>query len=370
MTTKRNALIGLALLTSSLLSAAPVAAQDADPGAVQCNGQDATIVALDWEEGAEASVLGTPGNDVIVAAYSGSVQLFIDAGAGDDIVCVVGTSTLAEVASSITGGAGNDLIFGGSADDDISGDDRPEVLTGDDIIYGGLGRDSITGGNGDDTIFGQQGSDFLIAGPGNDSVHGGFGNDIVTGGDGDDELFGGQGNDFLYGNLGRDTVYGGQGDDLLDADSEPFGESINVVPSPLGITTTSQIADTAGSRMFGGSGVDVLIGGNRWDRMQGGDGNDFLFGLEGRDWMRGGVGDDTIIGGVGIDDINGNLGADRIYVVGADLTRGGFGNDVCVSGANSMAARIWSCERSNTVGVVWEDLTPQIAKLRPLIVID
>jgi uncharacterized protein YkwD len=109
------------LLAASALCADPVFAQP------KCNGLKATIV-------------GTPGNDVINGTP------------GPDI---------------IAGLAGNDVIRG---------------FGGDDVICGGGGNDLIIGGAGNDKLFGGPGVDTLRGMAGRDTLRGDGGNDILNGG--------------------------------------------------------------------------------------------------------------------------------------------------------------------------------------------
>ncbi|ODT80474.1 MAG: hypothetical protein ABS76_16195 [Pelagibacterium sp. SCN 64-44] len=57
---------------------------------------------------------------------------------------------------------------------------------GDDIIYGVQGSDTLNGGNGNDTLYGQSGNDTLNGGAGSDILVGGTGADTMTGGAGVD----------------------------------------------------------------------------------------------------------------------------------------------------------------------------------------
>jgi Ca2+-binding RTX toxin-like protein len=78
-------------------------------------------------------------------------------------------------ASSITGGAGNDVIDAGN---------------GANTVVGGAGADSITAGTGIDS---------LVGGAGNDTINGGSGADVIEGGTNADSLTGGAGIDnFVY----------------------------------------------------------------------------------------------------------------------------------------------------------------------------
>lgn len=79
-------------------------------------------------------------------------------------------------------------------------------------------------------------------------------------------------------------------------------------------------SDGSHSYIYGGSGDDVLTGG---------DGNDRLFGRDGDDVLNGGDGRDVLYGGDGNDVLDGGAGDDRLYGhSGNDVLNGGDGNDV------------------------------------------
>jgi len=93
------------------------------------------------------------------------------------------------------------------------GDDVINGTSGDDVIVGLGGNDRINGGNGNDVICGYAGNDTLNGSNGNDILIGGFGNDILNGSNGDDSLYGGADNDALVGSNGDDSLTGGTGAD-------------------------------------------------------------------------------------------------------------------------------------------------------------
>ena len=345
----------LALIGATM--AAQAGAQDA---AATCNGLPATHVITELNEPAAA----TDGDDVVILDVSVDEEfdLAVDLPLyltlkGDDTVCIRGdafvylfTGSGADtiivesdvVQTSIWAGADDDTISstgggftasGEGGDDTIAGGAGPNRLnggSGNDVISGGEFQDFLSGDAGDDIVRGGGDSDTLDGGLGNDMLYGGYGDDFIDGGEGDDSIFGSRGNDELRGNLGADTIYGGPGNDNLSS-------NVNRDMNPHAATNEWEI-DTAGARMYGGEGDDMLWGSNRWDRMQGGPGNDILAGFEGRDYLRGGPGNDQLIGGTNIDDMNGNTGADRIFIQDADKAQGGFGNDECG-------------------GFTWEDIT-------------
>lgn len=170
-------------------------------------------------------IAGSDGDDTISISYAGEMlrvndagdlgpsnnvdRLIVQAGAGDDTI-----ENLTEIASLLSGGAGDDRIQGGSVHDRIFGG------SGVDVIRGGAGMDTIDGGAGADTLYGNEDSDVVYggAGSGADVLYGGGGNDELDGGGGSDELHGDAGNDMLRGGFGADTLRGGDGDDRLLTD--------------------------------------------------------------------------------------------------------------------------------------------------------
>jgi Ca2+-binding RTX toxin-like protein len=129
-------------------------------------------------------------------------HLFIDAGAGNDLVTA---SPDFPVKLAITGSSGKDVIVGGAKNDELSGG------TGADRIFGGLGHDFLIGGAQGDRLFGEAGDDLLL---------GAGGIDFLYGGEGANNLIGGAGNDrfFAKGNTGIDTISGNDGDDWAEVD--------------------------------------------------------------------------------------------------------------------------------------------------------
>lgn len=137
--------------------------------------------------------------DIFSMNTDGSAQTNLSQNAADDREPDWGTA-VAPPACTITGTAGNDMLFGTLANDVICG------LGGDDDLFGQ---------NGDDTLFGGTGKDELFGGNGDDSLFGGDANDILFGNNGDDDLSGEGGNDNLFGNLGNDDLSGAPGNDSL-----------------------------------------------------------------------------------------------------------------------------------------------------------
>ncbi|MFO0883155.1 MAG: calcium-binding protein [Pirellulales bacterium] len=128
---------------------------------------------------------------------SGVGNIIVNAKAGNDCVILTGLG----IASTVYGGAGNDMLHGGRGNDTLDGGD------GNDTIFGFLGSDTLRGGAGNDWLFGGAGDDTLEGGDGNDWLFGEAGSDVLNGGEGDDWLFGGLGDDTLNGGNGKNRLF-------------------------------------------------------------------------------------------------------------------------------------------------------------------
>ena len=248
---------------------------------------------------------------------------------------------------SITGTAGQDMLYGGAGQDTLTG------LAGADLLYGGLGNDSLLGDDGDDWLFGGAGNDTLNGGAGIDEVsyedtaasvavnlslaaaqdtrgagrdvligienlRGGSFADTLTGNAGENYLTGNDGNDSLSGLAGNDTLVGDRGDDTLDA----------------GLGDDLVLGELDNDLIYGGVGSDTLEGGAGNDTLNGDVGNDVLTANIGDDRLSGGVGNDTLGGGSGNDTISGDVGDDQIDGGNdRDVIYGGVGNDTLAGGA-------------------------------------
>lgn len=142
-------------------------------------------------------------------------------------------------------------------------------------------------------------------------------------------VFGGTGIDIMSGGTGVDQLYGNGGND--------------------------QLKGNAGNDLLdGATGADLLEGGDGDDAMNGGEGNDTVRGDRGNDSIQGGGGVDLLQGGEGNDQVRGNDGADRVQggpgndslygdagddilegEAGLDILWGGLGLDKLVGGADN-----------------------------------
>jgi hypothetical protein len=162
------------------------------------------------------------------------------------------------------------------------------------------------GGPGDDTLAADGAIMVFDGGPGDDRLAGGDGDDGLTGGEGDDELRGGAGTDVLSGGLGDDLVDGGPGD--RDRALYKRRDDMRVdLRAGVGGHGAERDRIVAVERIFSGRGDDRILGSDRADTLSGGPrgrdlldgrgGDDVLFGNGVTRVMRGGAGDDVIHGG-------------------------------------------------------------------------
>ncbi|MGI9612775.1 MAG: LamG-like jellyroll fold domain-containing protein [Acidimicrobiales bacterium] len=351
----------------------PVIEVSADP----CIGAEATITGTAGDD----VLVGTDGDDVIVGGDGNDT---IEGGFGNDVLCggagddhIVGNEGDDQISGgdgndTIGGGMNDDVILGGPGDDIVEGkrgsdqlfggdgadhlagnEDNDTVLGGEgnDVLGGGMNDDVILGGPGDDIVEGKRGSDQLFGEDGADSIVGGQDADVVAGGAGDDTLGGGKDNDELFGQAGDDAIAGkagadyldgGDGTDALDGDGgtdicddgetnvDCEVETNNGDPAPAtcgGLEAT--IVGTSGDdAIVGTSGDDVIAGGDGNDTITGGDGNDVICGDTGNDAISGDAGIDLLMGGDGNDAIDGGDGIDTaLGLAGNDVISGGAGDD-------------------------------------------
>ena len=168
-------------------------------------------------------VLSSPGAGITLATASATGQIL-----NDDIAPMIGS----DLANTLTGTAGNDVIYGRGGGDTING------YEGDDYIDGGVGSDKMAGGGGNDTYVVDSRYDRVTetSGAGTDTIvtslttfamgnyveglvfGGGAGVSFKgTGNSAANDISGGSGGDVLNGGLGGDILRG-----LAGADSFMF----------------------------------------------------------------------------------------------------------------------------------------------------
>ena len=261
-------------------------------------------------------VVAGPGNDTIVGGFSGLAGAGTADPAGQIGDVLPGTTW----STSFSNGQ---LSYGGSI--------NPSGVPGSAPTAGYEGnvdgKNEIASSN-NTTIFGGSGNDLILLSNGNNDVQLGTGSSTVLGGMGSNTIVGGNGNN---------SIVGGGGDDYIST----------------GNGTTYVAGHGGNNTIIGGTGSDTLIAGNdgsHWasaesgnNYVQAGSGNTLIYGSGGNDTLIGGSGNDTIeagagnesvIGGSGTELINGGTGNDTIDVGGdgQDTVYAGSGNTTIYGG--------------------------------------
>jgi len=296
------------------------------------------IPAIDPATLARMTVVGDDGNNVINlstvtgAFFNPNLEIIVDGGDGDDFI----TGSL-DIASTLNGGDGTDVLFGGTQADSLTGGDGQDLLNGRD------GDDTLNGGDGGDIINGEVGDDIVNGGSSGDTINGGSGADTINGQSGSDSILGDTNDDVIDGGSGSDTIDGGIGDDSISGGSEPDSLLGNVGADTLN-------GDGGNDSLFGGDDDDIVFGGTGNDSLHGEIGNDIVNGNSGNDTAFGSSGNDTVLGGsgndllygdgdetqltpAGNDRIVGHIGDDTVFAgIGSDTVDGGGGDDSIVGG--------------------------------------
>ncbi len=264
-------------------------------------------------------------------------------------------------------------VRGAEGNDRVTGSDNADTILGGggaDELQGGAGNDILRGEDGADRLYGGAGVDFLVGGAGDDIVDAGDGNDTLTDDAGNDTYYGGGGDDVLNitaGTTAADSFHGGSGYDRIQANdggaidlstltiaadiehASSTGElrmtaaqasQFQQITAPtLRITTggdvflrdgrfsgTSVILSDSGNAVDlsgtnrpglvvqGGSGNDLIIGGNTaFQSLNGGGGNDTIIGSGFTDLIDGGAGDDAMSGGAGDDTYRASSALDVVF---------------------------------------------------------
>jgi hypothetical protein len=224
------------------------------------------------------------------------------------------------------GSLGDFLSAQGDTFGDVPAD--PPIADIATTLNGGDGNDNLSAGNVGTTLNGGNGNDNLTGGPGNDVLNGGAGDDMLTGDNTDqfqmpsgtppadaDVLSGGDGGDTLFPSNGPNQVSGGAGvDEVIYNDNIDNATNTAFVATPVSVSLDGLANDGyAGNNSNIATDVeDVAIQDNATCTNLTSEpcayGNAAISGDSGPNSLSGGSGDDTITGGGGGDFMSGNLG--------------------------------------------------------------
>nr|WP_305123214.1 LEPR-XLL domain-containing protein [Roseomonas sp. GC11] len=320
------------------------------------------------------------GGNAVDIIQAGTGDNIIYGGAGDDVITAgSGNNTIwgGEGANviSITGGAGNNILFGhgGNSPDDVASTTVTATLVSANSVSAGDISSTITGGSGRDIIFGGGGNNTISTGAGADIVFGALGsvsrteqgqlvqaantsalggNSVITAGAGDKILFGGGGENTITGGAGHDIILAGGG--TVDG----------VAGAASGSFTVSGLTLGGHSVINAGLGNDLVLGSGSTSIISGGGGDDILSGhaaivvrdaaggrnahlisvetaLEGTGGnvtLRGEAGNDILLGGAGSHSLDAGTGADVVIGHYGQVSATSSGTKLTIQGRNGAAA--------------------------------
>jgi trimeric autotransporter adhesin len=299
------------------------------------------------------TVYGGMGADVLVAGAGNNVlvggdyfQDYLDGGV--DVLdyaawtqAITATSHASTHVMTVVRGTETDTLYG---IDHVIGTAFADTMTGRNIattLSGGAGNDSLTGGNATDALRGDAGADTLKSGDADDALAGGTGNDSVVGGRGNDVY------QYALGD-GADTVF--------DTGAVADQDTLIITGYALSAAVFTRVGNTDDFTItFTGSSTDSIrvrrgleVGANTLETVSfasGGSktiaairaevlgkqataGNDAIVGIAGIS--------NTISGAAGNDSLTGESLADSLAGdAGNDTLKGGYGNDTLASGVGA-----------------------------------
>jgi hypothetical protein len=177
--------------------------------------------------GQPCDVVGTQGDDILVASSPGDVVCGL--GGNDSLTGVEGNETL-------NGGPDQDRLAGAAGSDELDGGDGRDVArysTAPARIVADLEAGTVMSGTETDTLAGVED---LTGSPFQDRITGSSGPNRLAGGDALDLLFGGGGADVLLGEGADDYLNGGAEADALDG-----GPGSNTCVAETGTTSNCRL---------------------------------------------------------------------------------------------------------------------------------
>ena len=313
---------------------------------------------LDNVQSIETALVGEALQIVVASGTQAGLSLFT--------LDLSGSGAFREASGLVAGSSGDDLLVAGGTSDTLQGG------AGDDILASGAGRTVMTGGAGGDLfVLRPSGQRQIITDftPGADSLDltnwpllrnigqlsvATSGASLILGFNGNSvEIRSGTGQALTLADIFPDQMLGALDhmplfnlDDWVEPDlpPEPGPDSGSIaLPVVMSMPTvfvpriSVQPADlTRFRQVYGSARSEKIVGFSGADLMRGGGGNDTLVGAAGTDLMIGGDGNDRIFAGIGADTIFGANGNDWLWGGdGNDLIRGGNGRDLIWGGAGN-----------------------------------
>ncbi|MBI3464477.1 MAG: cadherin-like domain-containing protein, partial [Planctomycetes bacterium] len=254
------------------------------------------------DPGADTTILGGPGNDVVIITASLYGQLMVDGQEGSDTYTIALGSLLGTVTVTDTGVSGTDILtVNGTPANDLLLLSQGQIRLGDQIVLFESTTESVVvdGGLGSNQVV----VDGTLTTPTiwQNAVGAGItaGTLLIVGTDQNDHVTVNEQGDTML--KVHAAFLADAGDDGFKTFSTSVIARIHVIlgdgddhASLAGDIRTTAILD-------GGPGNDDLNGGTGTNVLLGGDGDDFLIGGKGRDLLIGGWGKDRLVGNGGDD---------------------------------------------------------------------
>ncbi|WP_291982001.1 calcium-binding protein [Candidatus Accumulibacter sp. ACC005] len=288
------------------------------------------------------TIMGNAGNDILIGGggndrlEGGAGDDTLNGGSGEDTASYNDapsgvTVSLATGAAQATGGAGTDTLIG---IENLTGSSHNDSLTGNSAanrLDGGAGADTLIGGDGSDTYYVDNVGDLVIetnavlATGGDDTVYSSLAAYTLTANVETLRLVATGAADGS-GNSLNNTLYAGAGNNVLNG-----GAGIDTVSYSLAAAAVTVSLASSAAQATGGSGSDILV---NIENLVGSAYNDRLTGDGLANRLDGGGGNDTLNGGAGADTLIGGDGSDIYYVdnVGDSVVElADQGNDIIYS---------------------------------------
>jgi Ca2+-binding RTX toxin-like protein len=286
--------------------------------------------------GGDDILIGGSGADSISGSEDNDIALgdngYVDFAPDSHIETVATMTPLQGEGDSISGGAGNDLLFGGTSSDNIQGDSDNDLIFGDHgRVQGnvdlsalpltippvftfeaidtkaddGGGDDLVHAGSGDDIVLGEQGADVIYGEAGDDDIIGGH--NVKGGSDTGDRLDGGMDDDVI---AGDNAIIERRGDDSMSL-------RIQTLTAPT-LYDDNGVAQISGERHAEPEGMqirDITLLDHSKNTQSG---------VYGADYIAGGADDDMLFGQLGDDKIQGDGSIDLPSDIAASVDENGI----------------------------------------------